>query len=65
MLTAVVVDSTLLWDDFDLSEGDLLPDWHSLRLCYYQPGYASVMCFVRECGTSNEKTSKDALGHDL
>jgi len=28
----------------------LHPDWNSLRLCSYCPGYAIVMCFVSRDG---------------
>jgi len=43
ILTACVLDGSILWEDVDVGEDQLWPDWSSLRVCHYAPGHASVM----------------------
>lgn len=50
ILTVWLIDKTLLWEDAEVGEDQLWPDWSSLKVCHYQPGHAVVMCFVHEGG---------------
>lgn len=50
MLTVGLVDGGLMLDDVEIGADDMFPDWSSLRALPHQPGYAHLMCFVREGG---------------
>ncbi|PGH20046.1 hypothetical protein AJ80_03696 [Polytolypa hystricis UAMH7299] len=49
------LDGTILWDLGTTTTDALVPDWASLRECYYQPGHAVVMCCVAEGSQGPEK----------
>jgi hypothetical protein len=53
LLTALLVNSDFIVEDFDIGEDEIWPDWSSLRACHYYPKHAQVMCFVYEGGESD------------
>jgi glutamine synthetase len=48
MLALSLIDASVLWDDVEIGEDGLWPDWSSLRICHYHPNHAQVMCFYEE-----------------
>jgi len=55
ILTALLVNTEILLEDFDIGEDELWPDWSSLKACHFHPGHAQVMCFVYEGGEKDGK----------
>ncbi|KAE9370540.1 glutamine synthetase/guanido kinase [Stipitochalara longipes BDJ] len=55
ILTALLVTTEFLLEDFDIGEDEVWPDWSSLKVCHYHPGHAQVMCFIYEGGEKNGK----------
>ena len=55
ILTAGLVDGTVMLEDVDIGADDVFPDWSSLKALPHQPSYANVMCFVREGGMFDGK----------
>ncbi|KAH7333445.1 hypothetical protein BKA65DRAFT_45078 [Rhexocercosporidium sp. MPI-PUGE-AT-0058] len=48
ILTACLVDGSLLMEEFRSGIDQMIPDWSSIRINSYHPNTASVMCFVEE-----------------
>ena len=48
ILTALLIDASLFWEDINIGVDGLWPDWSSLRVCHYNPNHAQVMCFIEE-----------------
>lgn len=50
ILTALLLDSTVLMEKVTLEIDEVFADWESLKVCHYAPNHAMVMCFVKEGG---------------
>ncbi|KAH8599256.1 hypothetical protein B0O99DRAFT_613406 [Bisporella sp. PMI_857] len=50
-----LLDGSLIMEKFDVGEDRLWPDWSTLKACQYQPGHASLMCFIEEGGHRDGK----------
>ena len=50
LMTAALADGGIMMEDIEIGHDDMFPDWNSLRALPHQPGYASLMCCVREGG---------------
>jgi glutamine synthetase len=50
-----VIDGSLLFEDLDIGHDEIWADWSSLKVCYYYPGHASVMCVIKECSPNTGK----------
>ncbi|KAE8443441.1 hypothetical protein EG329_001838 [Mollisiaceae sp. DMI_Dod_QoI] len=50
ILTALVIDCSILLEDIEMGGDRLWPDWTSVKVCHYHPNHAQVMCFVDESG---------------
>ncbi|CZR58413.1 uncharacterized protein PAC_08305 [Phialocephala subalpina] len=48
ILTAIVIDHDILWDNLRMRPAKLWPDWPSVRVWHYYPNHAQIMCFVDE-----------------
>ena len=48
ILTACLIDGSLLIEDIQSGIDQMWPDWSSIRVNSYHPNTASVMCFVEE-----------------
>ncbi|KAK0112246.1 hypothetical protein ONS96_001495 [Cadophora gregata f. sp. sojae] len=48
ILTACLLDGTLLIEEIQSGIDQMWPDWSSIRINSYHPNTASVMCFVEE-----------------
>ena len=55
ILTAGLPNGGILWEDVDIGVDEMFPDWTTLRAQPYQPGHASLMCFVKEGGLHDGK----------
>ncbi|TVY48103.1 Protein fluG [Lachnellula occidentalis] len=50
LLTAMIIDNSLLFEDIEVGQDELFADWSSLKVCHYAPKHAMVMCLVKEGG---------------
>jgi glutamine synthetase len=50
IMTAALADGGLIMEAIEIGYDDMFPDWNSLRAWPHQPGYASLMCCIREGG---------------
>lgn len=50
ILTAALVDGSVLLEDIQIGVDQLWPDWNTLKLLPHHPGTAQVFCFVQEEG---------------
>jgi hypothetical protein len=50
ILTALIIDNSMLAEDAEVGQDELFLDWSSLKVCHYAPKHAIVMCFVKEGG---------------
>jgi len=55
ILTALILDNSFLFEDFEVGQDELFADWSSLKICHYAPKHAMVMCFVKEGGHKDGK----------
>lgn len=55
ILTALIIDDSLLFEDIEVGQDELFADWSSLKVCHYAPKHAMVMCFVKEGGRKDGK----------
>lgn len=55
ILTAALVDGSIMMEDIEIGADEMWPDWSSLRVLPYQPGHAQVSCFVKEGGMFDGK----------
>jgi glutamine synthetase len=58
ILTAALVDGSVMMEDIEIGGDEMWPDWSSLKPLPYQPGHAQVMCFVKEKGIWDGKGFK-------
>jgi glutamine synthetase len=50
ILTGVLVDGSLMFEDVDIGVDEMWPDWSSLKILPHQAGHAQVFCFIKEGG---------------
>jgi glutamine synthetase len=55
VLTALTVNGEFQFEDYDIGDAEVWPDWSSLKVCHYHPSHAQVMCFVYEGGEKDGK----------
>jgi len=50
-----VIDGSLLFEDLDIGHDEIWAEWSGLKVCYYCPGHASVLCVIKECSPNTGK----------